>query len=289
MTPDIEYLKEGCRILGEDFGFARADNAAGILGFGYGVILKDGAWSDTLGLVLLAKRDHEGFPYAGLEVTVRGEVQIIPCCTFLLDGFAYARVPAEPVRGLPELEIGAPLSTTPGFAEGTWTCFIGNPARYALTAAHVFETAADNTPVYCGSRRVGTFRRLNQDVARVDLLPELGRLARSRTPDGDLIAGPTSPSLKHLNQRGTVYCPTRQRSEHPLILAAGMTVHLLRTPDGLLTQRDLVMTEGCTHPGDSGTALITRQGFSIGILSHGRKEFSFFESIHSRYLDDEQA
>ncbi|HYO54457.1 hypothetical protein, partial [Archangium sp.] len=274
MVPDIEYLKEGCRILGEDFGFAQANNAVGILGFGYGVILKDGAWSDTIGLVLLAKRGHPGFPYAGLEVTVRGRVEIIPCCTFLLDGYNYPQVPAEPVLGMPELEIGAPLSTRPGYAEGTWSCFVGNPARYALTAAHIFEAAGDNAPVYCGNRGLGTYRQVRQDVARVDLPPELRWQARSRTPDGLIIAGSTLPSLHHLNQQGLVYCPTRRRTERPLILAAGMTVHLLKTASGLRTQRDIIMTEGCTHPGDSGTALITRQGFAIGILSHGRKEFS---------------
>jgi hypothetical protein len=279
------HLEAGVGVLGDSFGFRDPANDEGILGYGFGWLARDGNWTTQLGLVLLAAAGRPGFPYQRVTVEAEGTTVEVPCCTFVIQPHPGEDASALPVNDAPVLCPGAPLARVAGFSAGTFACAVMAAGRTSLlTAAHVFDFDFSARPVYCGARRVGSVspRRDDRfDLAWVDLDAAVAAQLGRATPDGAAVAGAGHLAWEDFRHRGRVYRPTQGNSATPWILAGGMTLHLLQRDGAVVTQTEMLMTEGCTHPGDSGTALLDRDGWVLGVLSHGRKEFAFFTSVAS--------
>jgi hypothetical protein len=70
------------------------------------------------------------------------------------------------------------------------------------------------------------------------------------------------------------------------VLAVAVTAFLLPWDQGdVVTQRDLVVTEMVTSPGDSGAPLFDGGGSVLGLASFRTDQFSFFEGIGQDKVD----
>lgn len=268
--PDPDLLLAGCDELDRRFG--DPSNPEGVFGYGYGWIARDGAWTGEFGLVLLSRVGAPGVLETAIRFPARGGQAALPCCCYPLAEMAPQDPPTQPVDGDPALLIGAPLGKAQNRCEGTWALFSD---RYALSVAHVFRSIGDD--VYCGDRVVGTVNRslASPDAALIEVDEKLADEVASITPDDIRVSGYRALAFEDFDRPGYVYSPRRGRTLKPYPLAGNMVLNL----PGFGRHSGMIMTEGCTLPGDSGTALIGVDAKVIGVLSCGRPEFSFFTSV----------
>ena len=279
------YLANGVELLANGYGFSRADNIAGVLGFGYGWIRRETGWTNEVGLVLLVRDQSPGFPYAYVNVAGPvGEAQV-PCCSYVLKPHTSAPKNAADVQGAVAARVGGPISSQPGLATGT--AGVAMTGDVLVTAAHVLGPDGNGDlgdPVFAGSNLIGRrstplFEHGNPDLAFVKIDASSVNPDLYRRADGLALAGVADVQWSDLHKPASVFRPTTKTVARPWILAAGMTLHLLRRNGSVLTQSDMIMTDGCTEQGDSGTGLVSDDGRVFGILSHGRPEFSFFTAF----------
>lgn len=279
MAASYEHLLAGVELLGSGYGFSAAGNDAGVVGYGYGWIRRDEVWTTDLGLVLLVDKGRPGFPYSHVRVKgVHGPADV-PCCAFLLERTPIADVAARAIPDEPAPVVGGPLGSVAGWAVGTSALALAG-GRYLVTAGHVL----DGPDVYCGQRVVGTQVEMAAgapyfDVAFVELDEALRGPQVQRRPDGREAPPVAAFAWSDFSDRASVYLPTRAETALPFILGAGMTLHLVQRDGVVQTQTGMIMTEACTQGGDSGTGLVSAAGRTLGVLSHGRHEFSFFTAL----------
>jgi hypothetical protein len=279
MAASYEHLLAGVELLGSGYGFSAADNDAGVVGYGYGWIRRDDVWTTDLGLVLLVEKGQAGFPYSHVRVKgVHGPADV-PCCAFLLERAPIADAPARAIPDQPAPVVGGPLGSVAGWAVGTAALALAG-GRYLVTAGHVLA----GPDVYCGQRVVGNRLEIAADnpyfdVAFVELDEALRGPQVQLRPDGREAPPVAAFTWSDLHDRASVYRPTRGETALPFILGAGMTLHLVEREGKVQTQTGMIMTEACTQGGDSGTGLVSAAGGTLGVLSHGRREFSFFTAL----------
>jgi len=257
---DLQLLASICEQQAERFP---EGNSAGVVGIGYGWIARGGVWTAEFGIVYLSAPGFPGVPDESLEA--RGHE--VPCCCFPIDLFVGVPTPPETAARAP-LRVGSPILA------GDLAGGIGGlVSRTAICAGHVFPGGTGSFSFAGGrvGRCLGVAPTVDAALLRIDATVAV----RSATPDGLQVAGLRPVTEGDFDRPAFVYSPRRGRTLKPYLVAANMRMYFRER--GQLF--GMLMTESCTVPGDSGTALLGTDGAVLGVLSFGGPQFSFFTSI----------